>query len=549
MNQITKKKLELDKPVFIAGALLSLVPVFMFLLMGEKGNDVINSLNLFLTRETGFIFTIEGFVFLAFPLYVAFSKLGKLKLGAPDEKPEFGFFKWGAIMFSSGISSSIFWAASSEWIYYLQSPPLGIEPFSIEALRLAPGLSMFHWGPMIWGSYMTSAIVVAYLFQIKRQPVLKISEATSLVYKGKPYEKKVNSLVDILMIATLILSSATSLGLGTPYVSAAVSVVTGIPDSVALRLGVMGVVVVIFAISSAAGMKKGMAFIADLNLKIATGLIIFVLISGPTKMIIENFITSAGLMGSNFLTLSTFMEPFESASNFHSDWTAFFWAWTSSAAPVQGAYFARISKGRTLRSMIIGCFIYGSIACMTIIATISGLGINLYLNNSFDSPAKFAEGGNLNLVVMEMFKNHLPLGTVFVSFLIISCIIFLATTFDAFSFSLGAFTTKQITPEQEPEKWNKLFWAAMIGAIPFVVILFNGNLKSIQSTAIPAGLMSMVFLFMMIYGFIKETNKDKVYILRRLREQEEFEIASIEKETGLKVYGGTSKELNPYENS
>ena len=543
-----RKKLELDKPVFIAGAVLSLIPVIIFLLTGERGNDIINALNIFLTRETGFIFTIEGIIFLAFPLTVAFSKIGNLKLGAPDEKPEFSFFKWGAIMFSSGISSSIFWAASSEWVYYFQNPPFGLEPLSIEALRIAPGVSMFHWGPMIWGSYMTSAIVVAYLFQIKRQPVLKISEATSLAYKGIKNEGLINRVIDTFMIGTLILSSATSLGLGTPYVSAAVSVITGIPDSVKLRLGVMFVVVIVFSISSAAGMKKGMAFISDLNLKIATALIVFVIITGPTKMIIENLITGSGVMASNFISLSTFMEPFENNSNFHSDWTAFFWAWTSSAAPVQGAYFARISRGRTMRSMILGCFLYGTAACMFVISTISGLGINLYLKGIFNTPQEFATGGNLNLVVMEMFKNYLPLGAIFVSILIVSCIIFLATTFDAFSFSLGAFTTKEITPEDEPEKWNKLFWAAMIAAIPFVVIVFNGNLKSIQSTAIPAGLINMFFLCLMIVGFIKSIQKDKIYILRRLKEQDDEYIKDLERKSGIKVYGGSSQELNPFEN-
>ena len=41
--------------------------------------------------------------FLVFVAYLAFSKFGKIRLGGPDEKPEFSRFAWFAMLFQAGM--------------------------------------------------------------------------------------------------------------------------------------------------------------------------------------------------------------------------------------------------------------------------------------------------------------------------------------------------------------------------------------------------------------------------------------------------------------
>lgn len=529
-----KRKLQLDKPVFLAGALIVFIPVVLLMVMGTAGRDLMNEINKFLSRELGALYLIMGLVAVVFSLYVAFSKFGKIKLGGPDAKPEYKFFTWAAMMFSMGIAASIFWAASSEWVYYITNPPLGIEPFSEKALDLAPALSLFHWGPTIWAIYACSAIVVAYVYQIKGIPELKISSAVSLAYADSKAKNTLNRIVDVVIIVSLVLSASTSLGLGTPFVSAAVSVVFGTEDGIPMRLLIMFIVIIIYAMSSTAGMKRGMASISDLNLKIAICLAVFVLLVGPTKFIIQSTITSFGLLGSEFITWSTWMEPNTTTSTFHADWTVFFWAWAAAAGLVSGAYISRISKGYSLKTMILGTIGFGTLGNALIIMPFANFGIDLYKRGIFDAPALFADSSaNLNLILMTMFKENLPLATLFLILLSISCIVFMSTTFDAFSFSLGAFSLKRIRPDEEPPKWLKLFWALMIGAIPLFVILANGDLKTIQATALISGTFSMVLLYLMIYGFIRAVKKrEAVFALEQVKKQKEYTVRKFEEEHG-----------------
>ncbi len=541
-EQNGKRKLILDKPVFIAGAVIVFIPIAILMFMGEAGADLMGNINGWLKSQLGIVYLLMGVVGVGFCVVIALSRYGKLRMGGPDARPEYKFFKWAAMMFSMGVAASVFWAGSSEWVYYISNPPLGIEPFSERALDLAPALTLFHWGPTLWAIYTSAAIVVGYVYHIRNIPSLKLSCAVSLAYEHKAAANTLNRVVDVFIIVGLVLSAACSLGLGTPYVAAAISVITGFPDGVALRLIVMFVVIGVYAISSAAGLKKGMAVISDANVKIAIAITVFLIIVGPTRLIIQSAMTSTGMIFSEFITWSTWMEPNTTTSTFHSDWTAFYWAWAAAAGLVSGAFIARISRGYTLRQMIWGCLGFCTAGNALIVLSFSNFGIDLYRTGKFDSVELLQDGAFSSMAVMQGFMDNLPLAPVFLGVLSISCIIFMATTFDAFSFSLAAFTTKEILPDEEPAKWNKLFWAMMIGAIPLFVILANGDLSTIQSTAIISGTFSMFLLAVMMLGFIKTVRKtDHVFILRHLKSQSEADAKRFKEEFGVDDVDNTTR--------
>lgn len=57
----------------------------------------------FLVRDAGWIFVLAGTTFVIFAVWLAFSRYGRIRLGAEDEEPEFHTASWIAMMFAAGM--------------------------------------------------------------------------------------------------------------------------------------------------------------------------------------------------------------------------------------------------------------------------------------------------------------------------------------------------------------------------------------------------------------------------------------------------------------
>ena len=320
-------KIKIDKTNFIVGAIAVVLPT-VFVLIADavnpgSGRALLNMLKNVLTNQLGGFYMWVTIAALVFCFAVAFSKYGKLKLGEPDEKPEYKTLPWIAMIFSAGIGAGVLWGGGSEWIYYMSTPPLNIEAGTDLAKEMAITYSMFHWGPSAWALYTVSSITISYMYFVKKKPVLKVSSACNGLL-GKRSEGPLGNVVDIFIMVGLVTASATSLGLGTPMVGAGISKLTGIPQTAGLNLIVLCIVVAVFAVSSSRGLKAGMKKVSTFNVYIAIGLLVFVLVFGGYFLTtIESFTTSMGSLVTNFVRMSTYMEPFTEGSSFVADWTIF----------------------------------------------------------------------------------------------------------------------------------------------------------------------------------------------------------------------------------
>jgi hypothetical protein len=63
-----------------------------------------------ITEGIGWLYMLITAFFLGFVVCLAFSRHGKVKLGRPDDEPEFGYFAWFAILFPAGMGIGlVFW--------------------------------------------------------------------------------------------------------------------------------------------------------------------------------------------------------------------------------------------------------------------------------------------------------------------------------------------------------------------------------------------------------------------------------------------------------
>ena len=92
-----------DWTVFGVGAVLALLFVVWGIVAPENLGNTASTLLEGVMRGGGWGFILAATAFVAFALFLAFSKFGRIKLGTDTEEPEFRTVSWIAMMFSAGM--------------------------------------------------------------------------------------------------------------------------------------------------------------------------------------------------------------------------------------------------------------------------------------------------------------------------------------------------------------------------------------------------------------------------------------------------------------
>lgn len=498
----------IDRPTFFGALGLLISTVVPLLLFPKEGAEWIAIAKSFMTDKLGFLYLGLGVAAFFFMIYIVFSDIGQIKLGDPDEAPEFKTASWAAMLFCGGIGASILYWGAIEWAYYYQSPPFQLEPGSEEAVRWAATYGIFHWGPIAWSIYLVPALPIAYFFYVRKQPVLKVSAALMPVIGEARSHGWVGKLVDVLFIFGLLGGGATTLGLAAPLITEGVNYLFGVPKTTETQVVVLLVCTAIFAYSAYAGMEKGIKLLSNINFWGALGLLAFILICGPTIFMLETGLDSLGRMLSNFFVMATWAEPFGgygsfADTHFPQDWTIFYWAWWLVFAPSMGLFVARISRGRTIKQMVTGSIFFGSMGCFLFFMILGNYGLSLQLSGALDVVGILNAEGATKAIFSIL--EQLPFSTFVIAAFTVLCLIFTATTFDSISYILASVVQNNVT--EEPMRWNRLFWAFALSFMPSV-LLFMGGLSTLQTAAIVGGLPLLVIAVMLMVSAVKAATLD-----------------------------------------
>ncbi|WP_319466180.1 BCCT family transporter [uncultured Pseudodesulfovibrio sp.] len=480
------------------GALAIILAACIPLIMHpEAGEKVINTLFTFVTVEMGWLYMLAGIGSFILLMWFAFGPFSHKRLG---DKVEYSTFSWIGMLFCAGVGAGIMFGGSIDWAYYAAYPMHGEPAGSWKALEWGSAYGMFHWGPICWAIYATLAVPIGYSYYVKKIPILNISQAcTGLL--GDRVNGWQGKVIDILFMTGLVAGSATALGLGIPIVAAAISSVTGLEHSFWLEFGTLVFVTAIFCISSSLGLKKGLSKLSDFNVMIAMALLLFVFIVGPTVFLTDMAITSLGLMVSEMIRMTTWMDPM-SSSGFTKDWTVFYYAWFVAYAPFMSLFIAKISRGRTVRQVVLGPVIIASLGCGCFYLVFGNFGLHLQITGQLDviNLVKTVKGATAIMAVADF----IPLASLYKVVFGAVTAISMATTFDAVSFALAATTTRKLSPDEEPARWNRLFWAVSLGMVPTGIMLIDGPLSVLQTASIVVGLPVLGVVWIGVASFLRE---------------------------------------------
>lgn len=474
--------------------LATCIPLVMY---PEGGERIINILFKFVTVQMGWLYLIAGLGSLALILWFAFGPLSGKRLG---DKVEYSTFSWIGMLFCAGVGAGLMFGGSIDWAYYMNFPMQGEPAGSWKAAEWGTAYGMFHWGPICWAIYATLAVPIGYSYYVKKVPILNISQAcTGLL--GDRVHGWPGKVIDILFMTGLVAGSATALGLGIPIVAAGVVSVTGLAHSFWLEFGILIFVTMIFSITSYLGLKRGLSKLSNFNVYIALGLLLYVFIAGPTLFLIEMAISSLGLMVSEFVRMATWSDPV-GGTGFSQAWTVFYYAWFVAYAPFMSLFIAKISRGRTVREVVLGPVIVASLGCACFYLIFGNFGLHLQLTGQLDvvEMVKSVKGATAIMAIADF----MPLASLYKLVFAGVTVISMATTFDAVSFALAATTSLKLSPDEEPARWNRLFWAFTLGLMPTGIMLIDGPLSVLQTASIVVGLPVLVIVWIGVVSFLKE---------------------------------------------
>ncbi|MEM6639813.1 MAG: BCCT family transporter [Pseudomonadota bacterium] len=488
-----------DLPVLVTvlGAALAIGAVF--LLGGASAAETAQSAMRFVTGHFGWLFLLTGLASVAFAAWLVLGPHSGLRLGPPGEPPEFSTLSWIAMMFTAGIGASLVAWGFAEPIFYLRTPPFGVEPGTAQAVVWAHVYPLFHWGVVPWAMYTIPAVPVAYRLFVANDPRLRVG-ATCESALPPAVRPGATRAIDVLIALGIVGGSATSLGVGVPLVSALIARLTGVPDVLWLKALVLFAWAVLFGTSCYRGLKGGIRVLADINMVLAIAMIGFVLIAGPTVFILSMTTNSVGVLLDHFFQMALNTDPIL-RSGFAQDWTIFYWAWWLAYAPMMGLFFGRISRGRKVRELVLGIIGFGTLGTCSYLAVAGGYSLHLYETGVLPLVDMLSAEG-MNPMVASIIDT-LPLAPLpLVAFTVLS-VIFYATCLDSSAYVLASICARGMTPDREPPRALRVIWSATL-ALMAGGILTAGGLETVKTGTILSALPLIPVVVLMCVALVKQ---------------------------------------------
>ncbi|MET3952207.1 choline BCCT transporter BetT [Arthrobacter sp. UYEF36] len=487
-----ERKTRVNKSVFIGSATGVVGITLWAILAKENAEAVIGAMVGWVSANMGWYYFLIVTAALVFVLVVALSRVGKTKLGPDHSKPQFGMFTWAAMLFAAGIGIDLMFFSVSEPVSQYLAPPRG-EGSNPEAARQALVWTLFHYGLTGWALYALMGLALGY-FAYRHNLPLSIRSALYPIF-GKKIEGPIGHAVDIAALLGTIFGIATSLGIGVVQLNYGLNFMFGIPESLAVQIGLIALSVVMATVSVVSGVEKGIRRMSELNVVLALALMLFVLIAGKTNFLLDGIVQNFGDVMSRFpaMTLDTF--AYDRPTDWLNAWTLFFWAWWIAWAPFVGLFLARISRGRTIRQFVIGTMTVPFLFILLWISIFGNSSLELIMNGN----AAFGEVAmsNPERGFYSLLAEYpgVPVTAAIATF---TGLLFYVTSADSGALVMANFTSHLKDADSDGPEWVRVFWALATGLLTLAMLMVGG-VVTLQNATIVMGLpLSLLLVFIML---------------------------------------------------
>lgn len=494
----------LAMPVFIPSLMLICGMLIWSIASPGTAEQFFGHAQQIITTQFGWFYILAVGAFLIGLLGIAVSRFGDIKLGPDDAQPAFSLTSWLAMLFAAGMGIGLMYFGVAEPLQHYLSPPISTATPAETAL-VALQTTFHHWGLHAWAIYGLVGLVLAYFGFRYQLPLTLRSGLYPLL--GDRIHGPIGHAVDVFALVCTVFGIATTLGYGVLQLSAGLGDLTGWDTtSLAFQIGLIAIVMMLAGLSAATGLDKGVRSLSELNLMLAIMLLLFVLCAGPTRHLLGAFSDNIGqyVSGMVMLTFRTFSYGGPDQQSWFGRWTLLYWAWWVSWSPFVGLFIARISRGRTIREFIVGVLIVPTLFNLLWMTVFGNSAIWLDMHQAAGSLT--AAASNVDALLFR-FLDYLPFPNASAGIAILLIATFFITSADS-----GAMVVDSIASRGTPDSpiWQRLFWAALLGATA-AVLLATGGLKALQAMTLISALPFAAIMLLLGYGLLRGLQADRLH--------------------------------------
>ena len=388
---------------------------------------------------------------------LAISPYGSRKLGKKEDKPEFSTWAWISMLYSAGMGAGILLRAVQEPVFMLHNPPYA-SPHSPETLGLE--YTFFQWGFTPWAFYGLFALIVGNALFVRHKKV-RVSNTIEDTIRNKA----VGQGIDIITIITTVFGLIAAVGLGTTQINGGLNYIGAEHYGIGTTLALAILISSLAFISVWKGVNKGIKVISKFNILVTLILMLYIFITNDFAAIVLSYVKAIAAYLIDFIPMSIAYGSYNPGLAFLTDWTFYYWAFWLAWAPFTGIFIARISRGRTIRQLLLGVMIIPSLGTF--------LWFSIFGTSAFQLieawGAYQGEFDNVFSSIFVFFESYPNAGLLqFVTiFLLVS---FLVTSVDSAVLVLSMFTDQG---KKTPRRSHRLLWSAIVLLSTLALILLG----------------------------------------------------------------------------
>lgn len=480
-----------DVPVFLMSGGFILLFAILALLDIDLMTKTVNTTFSWSTKLFGAYWQVLLLMTFVIGLFLAMGRTGRVRLGAL-EKPEMSMFTWVSIIMCTLLAGGgVFWAAAEPMAHFLSPPPLfGGVTGTPGAAYNALAQSFMHWGFLAWAILGSlTGIVLMHLHYEKGLPL----KPRTLLYPllgERVMRGWLGALIDACCVIAVVAGTVGPIGFLGLQVSFGLEKLFGITNNYTTQLTIICLLVAVYTLSAVSGVARGIKLLSAINVGLAVGLMLFVLLFGPTGFIVDAYLQAMGIYLDKFIPMATFRAD----PAWLDWWTVFFWGWFLGYGPLMAMFVARISRGRTIRELVVLISIVAPVITCFWFTIVGGSGLAFELQSPGSVSTAFA-GFNLPAALLAITA-QLPLGYLMSVLFLLLTIIFVTTTGDSMTYCVSMVMTGTDHPRAE----IRVFWGVMMGLVAALLIsIGSGGISALQSfiviTAVPVSLILLPSLW------------------------------------------------------
>ncbi|WP_191600050.1 BCCT family transporter [Marinomonas algicola] len=535
----------LNTTLGITALIMVVVFILYTVLLGEIASQQFIGLKSWIEETLGWYYILVMLLAFVVCATLMVSKVGAIRLGRDNERPEFSNFAWFSMLFGCGTGAGMLFFSMSEPMIHFASGWSGGNPFiSTEvkeavsrffeakqaalAAGMQPGdagfpipndlvaeaavggltLTVFHWGAVAWAMYAIVGLSLAY-FSFRKGLPLSIRSALYPLIGNRIYGP-IGHAVDILAVFGTIFGIATTLGLGVEQISSGLISLNVLAER-STMVTVLSIVFItlIATLSATSGVAKGINMLSQFNSYICIAIILYFLFASNANYLIANSLTTLGDYASQSLSMTLWTARSSDEQTWQGGWTIFYWGWWIAWSAFVGMFIARISRGRTIREFVMGVVFIPTLVSLVWFSVIGSAGIHASIYGAdmsiYNTSVNNWDYAGTLFTAFEVLTPGVAATIAKVCALVV-VVVFFVTAADSGTLVLG----RLLSFGRRPPVQQRILWGTLLGVVTLMILLMGGSeaLKALQAASIAGALPFTFVIIAMMFGLVKSLRKD-----------------------------------------